>query len=107
MRVNGNDLIIIKGDTEKFRVTCDNYTLTSQDKVSLIIRTTKYIDEANNSVIYNGEGIIESGTGLITLPASVTSELFVIGKTYYYDLQIVFANGEVKTPLRNCKFSVI
>lgn len=101
LRVRGSSLILPRGDTGYISVLKprdDKFSLG--DKVRFVVR-----DKA--SVLINIEitEFDENGTALIYLSKEITNKL--MAGLYYYDLRIIYGNGEIDTVIQKGILQVI
>lgn len=101
MRVNGKDLTMVSGDNEDIDCFSEEYTMTENDKIKFVLRT---VDDVTSTPVLVKLATIQDGHGVIKFVPNDTKNLL---GTYYYDINVVFANGVVKTPIRNHKFVII
>ena len=92
--VQGTRLILPQGDTGYIRV------LKSQDDKFNVGDKVRFVVKDKDSVLINIEitEFDENGTALIYLSKEITNKL-VVG-LYYYDLRIIYGNGEIDTEIR-------
>ena len=93
--VQGTRLILPEGDTGYIRV------LKSQDDKFILGDKVRFVVRDKASILINIEitEFDENGTALIYLSKEITSELMI--GLYYYDLRIIYGNGEIDTEIRN------
>lgn len=99
--VQGTRLILPQGDTGYIRV------LKSQDDKFSVGDKVRFVVRDKTSILINIEitEFDENGTALIYLSKEITSEL-VVG-LYYYDLRIIYRNGEIDTEMQKGVLQVI
>lgn len=101
MIVDGTNLSIIKGDTEYLSVICDNYKLIDgEDVVELTVR----LSPTNQKLIYKKIEEFERGNAEIKFLPEDTK--YLNPGVYVYDVQITFANGDVKTIVPCSRFTI-
>lgn len=99
--VRGSSLILPRGDTGYIRVLkSQDDKFSAGDKVRFVVRD-------KSSVLINIEitEFDENGTALIYLSKEITNKLTV--GLYYYDLRIIYENGEIDTEIRKGILQVI
>ena len=99
--VQGTRLILPKGDTGYIRV------LKSQDDKFSVGDKVRFVVRDKTSILINIEitEFDENGTALIYLSKEITNKL-TIG-SYYYDLRIIYENGEIDTEIRKGILQII
>lgn len=102
MKVEDTKISMVRGDTEYLFVTCLNYELQDGDKVELTVRK-KPSDVTKLIHIVTTE--FTDGEANIKIKPEDTSKL--APGEYKYDIQITFANGDVKTIVPCSSFVLI
>lgn len=92
---------MVSGDNENIGCYCEGYTMTLNDKLQFVVRS---VDDVRSEPLFIKDAAIREGHGFVEFFPEDTKNLL---GTYYYDLTITFANGEIKTPIRNRKFVII
>ena len=92
--VRGSSLILPRGDTGYIRV------LKSQDDKFAVGDKVRFVVRDKASILVNIEitEFDENGTALIYLSKEVTNKLTV--GLYYYDLRLIYGNGEIDTEIQ-------
>ena len=99
--VQGTRLILPMGDTGYIKVLkSKDDKFSAGDKVRFIVR-----ERTNLLVNIEITEFDENGTALIYLSKEITNKLTV--GLYYYDLRIIYANGEIDTEIRKGILQVI
>lgn len=102
MKVEDTKISMVKGDTEYLMVTCLNYRLQEDDKVEFTIR--KRPSDVTRLVHITTTDFVD-GKANIKIEPNHTSKL--TPGEYKYDIQITFANGDVKTIVPCSSFVLI
>ena len=99
--VQGTRLILPQGDTGYIRV------LKSQDDKFNVGDKVRFVVKDKASILINIEitEFDENGTALIYLSKEITNKL--MAGLYYYDLRIIYGNGEIDTEIRKGILQVI
>ena len=99
--VQGTMLILPMGDTGYIKVLkSQDDKFGAGDKVRFVVR-----DEVSILINIEITEFDEDGTALIYLSKEITNKLTV--GLYYYDLRIIYANGEIDTEIRKGILQVI
>ena len=94
-------LILPRGDTGYIRVLkSQDDEFSAGDKVRFVVR-----DKASILINIEITEFDENGTALIYLSKEITNKLTV--GLYYYDLRIIYGNGEIDTEIRKGILQVI
>ena len=101
LRVRGSRLILPRGDTGYIRV------LKSRDDKFSLGDKVRFVVRDKSSVLINIEitEFDENGTALIYLSKAITNKL--MAGLYYYDLRIIYGNGEIDTEIQKGILQVI
>ena len=92
--VRGTRLILPRGDTGYIRVLkSQDDRFSAGDKVRFIVR-----DRTNLLINIEITEFDENGTALIYLSKEITNKLLI--GLYYYDLRIIYGNGEIDTEIQ-------
>lgn len=100
MIVNGTNLKMTRGDSERIAVSLTGYTLQEGDVVEFTVRQTIYSDKP---VLYKKITEFSDNTAYINILPEDTEHLR-FGK-YVYDVQLTF-NGAVKTIIKPSTFTI-
>ena len=102
MRIDHNNNIrMVRGDSEAITVSCEQMPFKAGDKVTLTVRKSRM-----NSLLIMQKDVTDfvEGKAVIEIEPSDTSHL-VFGD-YIYDIQMIRADGTVKTIIRPATFTV-
>ena len=106
MRIYGKDISMIRGDTESLRVSVkkqygSRVPLTEGDLVYFTVKESARDEEKLLQIIVSE---FDDGDAIIKIESEDTKALMF--KTYYYDIQLVRTNGDVKTIVPPSKFII-
>lgn len=106
MRVYGRDVSMIRGDTEAIRVSVkeqygDQILLGDGDTIYF---TIKEHSRSEVNLVQKVVNEFVEGEAIIKIDPADTKDLEF--KTYYYDIQLTRANGDVKTIIPASKFKI-
>lgn len=100
MIIDGTNLEMTRGDSERIAVSLTGYTLQPGDMVELTVRQAIY---SNEPVLYKKVTDFSENTAYINiLPEDTASLQF---GNYVYDVQLTF-NGMVKTIIKPSTFTI-
>lgn len=101
IKLENNNITIVKKDTAAITVKIDNYDLIEGDIVHFTVAAEL---ESPNPLIHKVLTEFEDGACIISLD---TTETDLEADTYYYDVQINLADGRVDTVIGPAKFKVV
>lgn len=106
MKVNGKKLKMVRGDSEAITVKLTNAAgelmpLVPGDTVYFTVKDSAYTEVKLLQVVVTE---FEEGVALITIRPSDTKQLPF--REYVYDVQVIFADGTVKTVIPSSPFIV-
>ena len=105
MKIQGTNISMIRGDSEAIKVSCRDKNgavlLAEGDIVYFTVKTNTYTEEKTLQKIVTE---FTDGVALINIFPQDTRELKT--GTYYYDIQLNRANGQVKTIIPPSKFTI-
>ncbi len=106
MKIQGTNISMIRGDSEAIKVSCRNesgvdFHFTEGDIVYFTVKRSTYTEE---KILQKIVSEFTEGVALITIFPNDTRELKT--GTYYYDIQLNRANGQVKTIIPPSTFAI-
>ena len=106
MKIQGTNLSMIRGDSEAIKVSCRDESgadvpLVEGDIVYFTVKKSTYTEEKTLQKIVTE---FTEGVALISIFPEDTRELKT--GSYYYDIQLTRANGQVKTIIPPSKFTI-
>lgn len=102
LRLNENAITVVRKDTGTISFSVDNYKLTTGDKVYFTVATEPGLE---NSLF---QKVVTSFSDLGIADINISSaDTDLEPDTYYYDIQVNRADGQVDTVIGPAKFKVI
>ena len=106
MRIQGANISMIRGDSEAIKVSCRDESGADVPLVEgdIIYFTVKISTNTEEKALQKIVTEFTEGAALITILPKDTREL--IPSSYYYDIQLTRANGQVKTIIPPSQFTI-
>ena len=102
LRINENTITVVRKDTGSISFSVDNYKLTTGDKVYFTVAT----EPGLQTPLF--QKVVTSFSDLGVADIDITStDTDLEPDTYYYDIQVNRADGQVDTVIGPAKFKVI
>lgn len=105
LKIDGNDIKLTRGDTAYITISIVDqdgfpYEFEEGDQIRLQVRTKPNY----GSLIFNGNISIVDNEIVWTISHDETKDLAPV--TYYYDVELITANGEVFTFIEKSKLKI-
>jgi protein involved in polysaccharide export with SLBB domain len=102
IKIENNNITIVKKDTAFITVAFDNYKLSKGDVLHFTVAEET---ESENPVIKKEyTSFSEDGSCVISLSSADTD---LEANTYYYDVQVNLSDGRIDTAIGPSKFKII